>query len=210
MALALAACSEPSNTTKIEDLSNDKTVAEAVTEGTRWVTTDRLTRHTCPSKRCGIVGIKFFREGVVVLEEKDGWARITKPYFGGCAAGKSDYVDSGNAACTRENGFDAGEFAEWVDASALSEIRPPDPAEGATGMEVVVGQSDDYRLHKDAFVAAARSLISSGRCTKNDFEDNGGWMKSMNNASEPVYFIYCGGLSAGNKIYLNASSGRIY
>ena len=45
------------------------------------------------------------------------------------------------------------------------ERAPPDPAAGATGIEALVGQSDDYRIYKAAFVEAAQSLISSGRCS---------------------------------------------
>jgi hypothetical protein len=53
-------------------------------------------------------------------------------------------------------------------------------------------------------------LIGDGRCTAGDFEENGGWMKSSNNRDEPVYFMYCGGFTAANRIYLDAASGRIF
>ncbi len=79
-----------------------------------WVTVDRLNRRTCPATNCGVVGGLFFREGVNVLEQKDGWARISKYYNASCVDGKSEYLDEGNSECVPSNGIVEGEFAEWV------------------------------------------------------------------------------------------------
>lgn len=174
-----------------------------------WANADRVNRRTCPSTECGSVGQLFFREAAEVFEERDGWIRITKYYDGSCVNDRSQYVDSGNASCAASNGFDGSQFAEWVSADFLVDVRPADPGVGATGSAMLVAQSDDFRIHQAAFVAAADKLIGDGTCTEKNFIDNGGWVKSMNNKTEPVYFMYCGS-GGGDRIYLNASTGRTY
>ena len=109
-----------------------------------WVTSDRLNRRTCPDLRCGIVGMFFFREGTERLEERNGWARVSRYYDAYCVDGVSRYVDSGNAACVSSNGIVGGKFAEWVSMQHLSRTRPADPAAGATGDYALIRSSDDY------------------------------------------------------------------
>lgn len=175
-----------------------------------WVIVPYLDRHTCASERCGVVGRLFFREMVTVLEQDGHWARITQPYDANCEGGRSRYVDKGTAACTAANGVTDGRFAEWVKADSLSSTQPPDPALTAKGNEKLVAQSDDFAQHRAAFVKAANKLIAEGRCSASDFEEMGGWMKSTKDRDRPVYFMYCGGMSSSNRIYLNASNGEIY
>ena len=176
----------------------------------RWVTSDRLNRRTCPSTDCGIVGQFFFREGTDVFEDKDGWARVSRYYDASCANGRSEYVDSEDNRCDPENGIVDGKFAEWVFADFLSEDRPPDPAADATGLEVLLAGSDDFQKYRSAFARAAQSLISSGQCREADFLEWGGWMKSVNDRSQPIYFIYCGGAKALNRLYLNTETGEVF
>lgn len=182
--------------------------AVAATEA--WVTTDRLNRRTCPSTECGVVGVLFFRERATIYEEKQGWGRITIYYDASCKDGKSEYVDKGNATCDRRNGVVDGKFAEWVLLKFLSKDRPADPSEGATGDYALVRGSDDYRIYKDAFAKAASSLIQRGVCSEQDFKEQGGWWKSANQKRAPVYFTYCGGSTAQNRLYLNAETGEIF
>lgn len=175
-----------------------------------WVTSDRLNRRTCPSADCGVVGRYLFREKATVFETKDGWARVTKRYQAACENGRSRFVDEGKSDCTPENGIKNGQFAEWVSMQYLSKTRPPDPAAGATGTAELVAGSDDYRVHKDAFIEAAERLINDGRCSANDFRENGGWAKSTTRRDQPIYFMYCGGFTNANRLYLDASTGRIF
>lgn len=174
-----------------------------------WVTTDRLNRRTCPQSSCGIVGQQFLGEGVTIHEEREGWARITEPYDAACVNGVSDYVDSGNNACDEANGIVDGRFAEWVSTAYLSSERPPDPAAGASGVYALIGGSDDYAAHKEAFAAAATRLMADGTCSRADFEEIGGWMKSTFHDG-PVYFTYCGGMTRANRLYLNAGTGEVF
>lgn len=151
----------------------------------------------------------MFREKVTVFEERNGWARVSQPYDASCRNGKSAYVDKGNADCTESNGIVQGRFAEWVSTKYLDKERPADPSEGATGDYALVKGSDDYGTHKDAFARAASKLIRSGQCTEHDFKDVGGWMKSTNRRG-PIYFTYCGGMHASNRLYLNAATGEVF
>ena len=134
----------------------------------------------------------------------------SKRYDASCTGGRSEYVDRGNAECSPANGIVDGKFAEWVRLEHLSATRPPDPAETAAADEKLVAGSDDFARYRRTFVKAARSLIDDGRCTPGDFEENGGWTKSSNHRDEPIYFMYCGGFTVANRIYLDASSGRIF
>lgn len=175
-----------------------------------WVTSGRLIRRTCPSVSCGVVGRLFFREGVTVHEERDGWARITQPYDASCVGGRSEYVDTGNATCDDTNGIVDGQFAEWVSMKYLSETRPPDPAADASGIKELVAGSDDFARYRTAFAEAAQSLIAQRRCTERDFRDMGGWVKSTSHSNQPVYFTYCGGSTVANRLYLNADTGEVF
>jgi hypothetical protein len=118
-------------------------------------------------------------------------------------------VDSGDSRCAPDNGIVEGQFAEWASAELLSKQRPPDPAEGAHGFEALVAGSDDFKNYRAEFVAAAQSLIRSGQCDESDFREWGGWMRSSNHRSRPIYFIYCGGATVSNRLYLDVETGEI-
>jgi hypothetical protein len=183
------------------------TVAQQSATGQMWVTTDRADRRTCPSPECGTVGDLFFREAADVLETRAGWARITRYYPAQCTGGRSEYVKAGRADCSPANGIKDGMMAQWVRLDRLAKTRPADPAAGATGVAALVGGSDDFHRHRDAFVKAAEKLMASGECTERDFKDIGGWMKSTNKGAG-IYFTYCGGGS--NRIYLDVSNGQTF
>lgn len=174
----------------------------------RWVIADRLERKTCPSSKCGTVGQLLLRESVDVLEVKDGWVRISRLYSASCYDGKSDYIKSGNARCSPDNGVYDGKFAEWVESRYLSVSGPADPCEYAVGDDKMVCGSDDYHRYKNQFTSAARKLIQAGVCVESDFRDIGGWSKS-NSMGATAYFVYCGGMALSNKIYLDVLSGEL-
>lgn len=157
-----------------------------------------------------MVGRLSFREAVTVLEERGAWVRITKEYDGACENGQSRYVDVGDKACTSANGFRDGRFSEWVRKEHLSATRPADPANTATTDESLVAQSDDFARYRRQFASIAAKLIADGRCTKAEFAEQGGFVKSVTeHRNEPIYFIYCGGMTAANKLYVNAKTGEV-
>lgn len=172
-----------------------------------WVTSDRANRRTCPSTECGVVGKLFFRESATVLETRSGWGRVSKYYNASCFGGRSQYVDSGRADCSPENGIVDGIFAEWVKLDLLSKSRPDDPGKDASGTAKLVAQSDDFQHYEHQFVTAAETLMASGQCTATDFTDGGGWVKSSNKG-QGIYFAYCGGGST--RIYLDVATGRTF
>jgi hypothetical protein len=193
-------------TQQVEKTASSQAEGEAAR---MWVVVDRLRRRTCPSTNCGIVRVYFFREAVDVFERKDTWVRVTKYYDAWCVNGRSRYVDSGNASCSSENGISNGQFAEWVDSRYLNRTEPPDPAVGAVGLHKLVAASDDYRIYSGAFAAAAEKLIANSTCTEADFKEMGGFVKSTSKKGS-VYFIYCGGFTVANRIYLDAKTGRTF
>lgn len=207
--LALSGCGDAAQSPSSPE-SSPTTASQPTEYEQMWATAQRVQRRTCASEQCGIVGQLFFRESAHVYERTDGWARVTKPYSASCVGGVSEYVDRGNKACTAANGIADGEFAEWVRVDQLSATRPPDPADTASLDEKLIANSDDFAQHRAAFVRAANQLISDGRCKVEDFEEMGGWWKSSNHRDTPIYFTYCGGMTIPNRIYLDASSGRVF
>lgn len=173
-----------------------------------WVTADYLNRRTCPSTNCGIVGRLIFREAAHIYERQGGWARISNYYNASCWQGRSEYVEAGNSECTPENGIVDGRFAEWVSTSYLSKERPPDPSAHATEAEALIAGSQDFRTYRDVFRQSADQLLSSGRCSEDDFRLLGGWMRSTR-YDGPIYYLYCGGSTERHKVYLNAETGEI-
>ena len=213
LALGLCAlavgCSDPSPQGQAEGVEQESTDGAARDTGKLWVSSERLSRHTCPSTKCGVVGQFFFREGVDPLEEQDGWVRVSRVYDASCKDGRSEYVDEGNAACDPGNGITGGKFAEWVEKSGLVAERPSDPADTATADESLIAGSDDFARYRKSFTEIAARLIAEGRCTAEDFKEMGGFVKSVTDyRNEPVYFTYCGGLTASNKVYVNAKTGE--
>lgn len=210
-ALALAACGQsPSDPSDPSPVTTPPESAATATEEVRpevslWTTAQRAPRRTCPSTRCGVVGELYFQEGAAEFERRGDWVRTTKVYDAYCEDGRSKYVDYGDARCVPENGITNGRFAEWVNLRDLSTTRPPDPADTATSAEKFVAQSDDFNLHRRQFVKGAEKAIAEGRCTAKDFEDNGGWTKSVNQRTEPVYFVWCN----NEKVYLNVETGAL-
>lgn len=211
LSTALAACgSAPEATVDTGKKVAPELAAPSGDAERMWVSTQRVDRRTCPSITCGSVGWIAFRQAVEPLERHDGWVRITKRYDGSCRNGVSEYVDKGDKSCSAKNGILDGRFAEWVPESALTAKQPPDPAASATADESIVAQSDNFSQHHKIFAQVAQHLIAEGRCTAGDFQEMGGWLKSVNeHKNEPVYFTYCGGMTSANRVYMNASTGEV-
>lgn len=129
-------------------------------------------------------------EKVEVLEKQGDWARI------------SDYI------VLKEGG---PEIAEWVAMSGLSndEMVISDK-ENKEILDSYLVKSDDLKLYQEKFRNSVAKLISEGKCEPSDFEELGGWVKSVRYSERDVYFIYCGGLSLENKIYLDVNTNEIF
>ncbi|MEZ8126609.1 SH3 domain-containing protein [Vibrio splendidus] len=129
-------------------------------------------------------------EKVEVLEKQGEWARI------------SDYI------VLKEGG---PQTAEWVSMSGLSNDEVIiSEKESVEILDSYLVKSDDLKIHKEKFRNTVAELISDGECDPSDFEELGGWVKSVKYSDRDVYFIYCGGLSLENKIYLDVNTNEIF
>ncbi|MGF1713089.1 hypothetical protein L4C37_21330 [Vibrio kagoshimensis] len=137
-----------------------------------------------------IEGFLYKGEYVEVLEKQNGWARI------------SDYI------VFEEGGM---EIAQWVSLDGLvtEEVIISDE-EKIEILDSYLVKSDDLKLHLTRFRSAIDTLMKAGDCKPGDFEELGGWVKSVTYQSSDVYFIYCGGLKQDNKIYLNVQTGETF
>ncbi|CAK1696948.1 SH3 domain-containing protein [Vibrio crassostreae] len=129
-------------------------------------------------------------EKVEVLEKQGEWARI------------SDYI------VLKEGGL---QTAEWVSMSGLSNDEVIiSEKESKEILDSYLVKSDDLKIHQEKFRNSVAKLISEGECAPSDFEELGGWVKSVKYSNRDVYFIYCGGLSLENKIYLDVNTNEIF
>ncbi len=84
---------------------------------------------------------------------------------------------------------------------------PPSPAYDLVAM---IAQSDDLSRHTEAFRNAATALVQDRTCSEADFIENGGWVRSTSFDPRQVYFMFCGGSTVADRIYLDAETGEVF
>jgi hypothetical protein len=182
-----------------------------------WVTSEHLSKHTCPALACGVTAKLIFHESVLVEETARGWARVSPFYGAACHGGTTDLVREGNAACTRQNGIVDGLYAEWIPLDMLTTSPPasPDAAAGnifvrekTTGLSRILATSDDFAINRSRFVNAAERLITRGQCDQADFVDGGGFKRATGRGAS-VYFVACGRVGTRRVILLDAQNDSI-
>ncbi|MEZ8286275.1 SH3 domain-containing protein [Vibrio splendidus] len=137
-----------------------------------------------------IIDYLYKGEKIEVLEKQGDWVRI------------SDYI------VLKEGG---PQTAEWVSMSGLSNDEVIiSEQESKEILDSYLVKSDDLKVHQEKFRNTVAKLISEGECDPSDFEELGGWVKSVKYSNRDVYFIYCGGLSLENKIYLDVNTNEIF
>lgn len=95
--------------------------------------------------------------------------------------------------------------------AVLGALVPETPTEPVNINESTVSQSDDFEKNKVAFTAIANTLVSQGFCTEAEIAEQGGFVKSvLNYKNEPVYFVYCGGMTNENRLYVNTKTGEFF
>ena len=162
----------------------------------RYVTTERLNVRLLPNKRGKITNVLYKRDRVRVFEVTEkGWIRVSRFYDG------------------RKEGV-SGLVARWVFGKYLSPIRPPEnkipDVYKDDKLVNALKISDDFSRHLKVFVEASKKLIASRKCTLGDFKKTGGWFRSVNYKPRAVYFTYCGGMRKGNRIYVDATTKKIF
>ncbi len=102
------------------------------------------------------------------------------------------------------------EVAEWISLEGLT-VEPPviTPEERTKTLTGYIKSSDDFLCIKK-ISDYNRYLIKEGFCSPKDFEEHGGWVRTVTFGEQLVYFIYCGGLSQALKKYLKVQSGQIF
>lgn len=83
-------------------------------------------------------------------------------------------------------------------------------AVGVGDVEAAIRASDNFGNYKQVFTSASIKLIEDRTCTLAELREYGGWVKSQNHKSQPIYFTYCGGTSIRNRIYIDASTGNVF
>ncbi len=155
-----------------------------------YVIERQLNVYNKPNHNALVVDTLYKGEKIAVLEKANGWYRI------------SDYL------VYKEGGE---ETAEWLDAKGLSDAEPV--IKEQERLEILDGyleKSDDLAEHLDMFRSKTQKLLDDKACDPNDFEELGGWIRSVTYNSRNVYFVYCGGLEQENKIYLDVDSGELF
>lgn len=77
-------------------------------------------------------------------------------------------------------------------------------------IEDAIKSSDDLSTYQDVFISASEKLINSGKCSLSEFKEMGGWVRSQNYKSKPIYCTYCGGMHRNNRIYVDVVSGETF
>ncbi|CAH7460818.1 conserved hypothetical protein [Vibrio chagasii] len=160
-------------------------------EQTEFYVSDRKLKVVELPEVDGLVTDYLYKgEKVEVLEKQGDWGRI------------SDYI------VLKEGG---SQTAEWVSMSGLSNDEVIiSEKENKEILDSYLVKSDDLKLYQETFRNSVAKLISEGECEPGDFEELGGWVKSVRYKDRDVYFIYCGGLSLENKIYLDVNTNEIF
>ncbi|WP_061030851.1 SH3 domain-containing protein [Vibrio splendidus] len=160
-------------------------------EQTEFYVSDRKLKVVEQPEVDGLVTDYLYKgEKVEVLEKQGDWGRI------------SDYI------VLKEGG---SQTAEWVSMSGLSNDEVIiSEKENKEILDSYLVKSDDLKLYQETFRNSVAKLISEGECEPGDFEELGGWVKSVRYKDRNVYFIYCGGLSLENKIYLDVNTNEIF
>ncbi len=155
-----------------------------------YVIERQLGVYNKPTHNALVVDTLYKGERVTVLEKADGWYRI------------SDYL------VYKEGGE---ETAEWLDAKGISDAEPViKEQERIEILDSYLQKSDDLLVHRDVFRNKTQKLLNDKICDPADFEELGGWVRSVTYQKRNVYFLYCGGLEQENKIYLDVDNGEIF
>jgi hypothetical protein len=166
--------------------------AEARSPGGFVVTADSLNVRQAANETGIVTGKLYQQEKVEVFEVKNGWARISEYYDG------------------EINGLPT-KVARWVFATHLSAPRPTGNTATVNSPIInAIKSSDDLAMHQDTFVRISEVLINSGECKLSEFEDIGGWWRSVDHKPRPVYYTYCGGAINNHRVYVNTATGTTF
>ncbi|MGR5408203.1 SH3 domain-containing protein [Vibrio sp. PNB22_8_1] len=178
----------PKMNDKVQPIMDLESRVSEVTE--YYVTERRVNVYNQPNLQALVIDSLYKGEKVAVLEKANGWFRL------------SDYI-------LYEEGGE--ETAEWVDSKGLSDSEPViKEQERLEILDAYLQKTDDLKAHLDVFRNKTQQLLDDQACVPSDFEELGGWVRSVTYKQGNIYFIYCGGLEQENKIYLDVDTGKIF
>ncbi|MGF1719607.1 hypothetical protein L4D20_06120 [Vibrio kyushuensis] len=155
-----------------------------------YVNTPKLGVRERPDHAAYIESVLYRGDDVTILEERDGWGRISVYYV---------YEEGGE------------EIAEWIPMEALVEDPPViTKEERHDTLMSYIDKSDDFKVHEVKFLKTTDELLKEETCSPVDFEELGGWVRSIRYSERDVYFVYCGGMKQADKIYLDVNSGAVF
>lgn len=93
---------------------------------------------------------------------------------------------------------------------AEAALRAEADARAEVAAQQLIAGSDDLDENRALFARVATDLVTNGTCTETEFVTNGGWVRSTTFGSRPVYFMYCGGSTVANRLYLDAATGEVF
>jgi len=120
----------------------------------------------------------------------------------------ADEIERRETELQAQREAEAAEAARRAEAEA-AERREADARAAEVAQRLIAG-SDDLDEHHTVFADAATDLVADGTCTEAEFIENGGWIRSTTFETRPVYFMYCGGTTVANRLYLDAATGDVF
>jgi hypothetical protein len=198
--------------------------AEAKYPGDFVVTADTLNVRLAANTRGKVAGRLQQSDKIEVLEVRDGWARISA-YYGVEVGGQSQNVARWVFATHLSPALPAAdkveEGATIVEAMMSSDDlngyqdtadadQPVQRIDANSPIVAAIKASEDLAKYMGTFVSVSGKLIDAGECQLSDFEDIGGWWKSVDHQPRPIYYTYCGGASNNHRVFVNVSTGRVF
>jgi len=198
--------------------------AEATYPGSFVVSTDTLNVRQA-ANTVGKIAERLHRnEKVEVFEVKDGWARISE-YFSVDKQGQSANIARWVFATHLTPVLPAEQMVDEGDTivAAMTSSDDPTKRENTAVAEqpvqridvnspiaLAIKASEDLARYMCTFVSVSGKLIDAGECQLSDFEDIGGWWKSVDHQPRPIYYTYCGGGNSNHRVFVNVSTGRVF
>ena len=198
--------------------------AEATYPGSFVVSTDTLNVRQA-ANTVGKIAERLHRnEKVEVFEVKDGWARISE-YFSVDKQGQSANIARWVFATHLTPVLPAEQMVDEGDTivAAMTSSDDPTKRENTAVAEqpvqridvnspiaLAIKASEDLARYMGTFVSVSGKLIDAGECQLSDFEDIGGWWKSVDHQPRPIYYTYCGGAINNHRVYVNTATGTTF
>lgn len=146
-----------------------------------------------PSNRLSATNWLSRGQKVTIFEISGDFGRIS-PYYNGGLEGHRSMV------------------ARWISSRHLSSDlhREQPPQTSLTNIEKLIKDSDEFATYRLVLATATRKLLDDGSCSPSDFRESGGWMKSSFRKVQNLFFVYCGGFSKENRIYLDPRTANTF